>query len=222
MKRWWPLVAAILYVVATFASVLGLPKAPDVNASGEVLVRYYRDHADALRTATWLLTWSLVPFVILMAHVRSFLSGLCRDVMLISVAMFLATGTVWTWFNAGLALHPGALDPHVARTLVDISVYFGPILTVADVLLAGAIGVAAWRGDGGLPRWLAYFSAAFALEQAIETITIFGKSGFIAPGGDMNFQLGAGLLFVWLIALGVATSRRAATAAPAPAPAPAQ
>ena len=73
--------------------------------------------------------------------------------------------------------------------------------------LAGAIGLAAWRGDGGLPRWLAYFSAVFVLEQAVETITIFGKSGFIAPGGDMNFQLGAGLLFVWLIALGVATSK---------------
>src|SRR3954454_9160490 len=208
MKRWWPLLAAIVYVLATVASLSALPKAPGVNASGETLVRYYRDHAGGLRTATWLLTWALVPFVILMAHVRSFLSGLCRDVMLISVAMFVTTGTVWTWFNAGLALHAATLDAHVTRTLVDISLYFGPILTVADVLLAGAVGLAAWRGDGGLPRWLAYFSAVFALEQAIETITIFGKSGFIAPGGDMNFQLGAGLLLVWLIALGVATSRR--------------
>ena len=207
MKRWWPLLAAIVYVLATFASLGALPKAPDVNASGETLVRYYRDHADGLRTATWVLTWALVPFVILMAHVRSFLSGLCRDVMLISVAMFVTTGTVWTWFNVGLALHASTLDPHVTRTLVDISLYFGPILTVADVLLAGAIGLAAWRGDGGLPRWLAYFSAVFVLEQAIETITIFGKSGFIAPGGDMNFQLGAVLLVVWLIALGAATSR---------------
>ena len=154
---------------------------------------------------------ALVPFVILMAHVRSFLSGLSRDVMLISVAMFVTTGTVWTWFNAGLALHAATLDAHVTRTLVDISCYFGPILTVADLLLAGAIGFAAWRGDGGLPRWLAYFSAVFALEQAMETVTIFGKSGFIAPGGDMNFQLGAGLLYVRLIALGVATSRRPAT-----------
>jgi len=214
MRRWWPLLAAIVYVVATFASVTGVPKAPDVNASGEALVQYYLDHAGAVRTATWLLTWSLVPFVILMAHVRSFLSGLSRDVMLISVAMFVTTGTVWTWFHAGLALHGATLDAHVIRTLVDISLYFGPILTVTDVLLAGAIGLAAWRGDGGLPRWLAYVSAVFALEQAIETITIFGKSGFIAPGGDMNFQLGAGLFFVWLIALGFAVSRRPVYARP--------
>jgi hypothetical protein len=207
MKRWWPLLAAIVYVIASFAAIFAVPKAPDVTASGEVLVRYYRDHADTLRTGTWLLTWAFVPFVILMAHVRSFLSGLCREVMLISVTLFAATGTVFTWFNAGLALHATTLDAHVTRTLVDISAYFGPILTVTDVLLAGAIGLAAWRGDGGLPRWLAYFSAVFALEQAIETITIFGKTGYIAPGGDMNFQLGAGLFLVWLIALGVATSR---------------
>jgi len=179
MKRWWPLLAAIVYVVATFASVIAVPKAPGVNATGEALVQYYRDHAEAVRTATWLLTWSLVPFVILMAHVRSFLSGLSRDVMLISVAIFVATGTVWTWFHAGLALHAATLDATVTRTLVDISVYFGPILTVVDVLLAGAIGFAAWRCDGGLPRWLAYLSVVFALEQAIETMTIFGKSGFI-------------------------------------------
>ena len=213
MKRWWPLLAAVVYLAATLTALFALPKAPGVTASGETLVRYYRDHADTLRTATWLLTWSLVPFVILMAHVRSFLSGLCRDVMLISVTMFVATGTVWTWFNVGLALHAATLDPHVTRTLVDISIYFGPILTVADVLLAGAIGLAAWRGDGGLPRWLAYVSAVFVLEQAIETITIFGKRGFIAPGGDMNFQLGAGLLLVWLIAVGIATSRPVTSAA---------
>ena len=42
----------------------------------------------------------------------------------------------------------------------------------------------------------------FAVEQSIETITVFGKSGFIAPGGPMNFTLGAGLLLVWVIASG--------------------
>jgi hypothetical protein len=206
MKRWWPLAAAIVYVIATMAAVFAVPNAPDVSASGAALVRYYRDNADTLRTATWLLTWAIVPFVILMAHVRTFLSGLSRDVMLISVTVFAATGTVWTWFNAGLALHAATLDADVTRTVVDVGRYFGPVLTVADVLLAGSIGLAAWRGDGGLPRWLAYVSAAFVLEQAIETITVLGKSGFIAPGGDMNFQLGAGMFVVWLVAVGVATS----------------
>jgi hypothetical protein len=43
-------------------------------------------------------------------------------------------------------------------------------------------------------------------EQSIETITVFGTRGFIAPGGPMNFTLGAGLFLVWVIGAGVAAS----------------
>ena len=39
------------------------------------------------------------------------------------------------------------------------------------------------------------------IEQAIETITVFGTSGFTAPGGAMNLQLGATVTIVWIIAL---------------------
>jgi hypothetical protein len=113
---------------------------------------------------------------------------------------------VWSWFNLGLALHPATLDPQVARTVADVSVYFAPVLTVSIILLIAPIGLAAWRGEGGFPRWLAWLTAVFALEQSIETITVFGKSGFIAPGGAMNFTLGAGLLLVWVIAAGAATA----------------
>jgi hypothetical protein len=30
---------------------------------------------------------------------------------------------------------------------------------------------------------------------------VFGTHGFIAPGGDMNLLLGAGLTLIWLIGL---------------------
>ena len=43
-------------------------------------------------------------------------------------------------------------------------------------------------------------AVAFA-EQAIETITVFGTGGFIAPGGDMNLILGAALTLAWLVGL---------------------
>jgi hypothetical protein len=86
-----------------------------------------------------------------------------------------------------------------------VSAYFGPVLTVSIVLLIAPIGLAAWRGDGGFPRWLAWFTGVFALEQSIETITVFGKRGFIAPGGPMNFVLGAGLFVAWVIAAGAAS-----------------
>jgi hypothetical protein len=38
-------------------------------------------------------------------------------------------------------------------------------------------------------------------------VTIFGRHGFIAPGGPMNTILGAALVGVWIVCLGVALSR---------------
>jgi hypothetical protein len=210
MKR-WPLVAALGYVVLVSAGLILLPAAPDVTESGARIVRYYHDHDDGVRVATWLSAWSMVPLVLLVAHLRSRLAGVSRDVMLLGAAGLVVTATVFSWFNLGLALHADTLDPQVARTVTDVSAYFGPILTVSLVLLVAPIGLAAWRREGGFPRWLAWLTAVFALEQSIETITVFGKRGFIAPGGAMNFMLGAGLFLAWIIGAGVAASRAAET-----------
>jgi hypothetical protein len=154
----------------------------------------------------WLSAWSMVPLVLLIAHLRSRLAAKSRDVMLLGATGLVITTIVWSWFNLGLALHPDTLDPHVARTVTDISAFFGPVLTVSIVLLIVPIGLAAWRGEGGFPRWLAWLTAVFAVEQSLETITVLGKRGFIAPGGPMNNLLGAGLFLVWVVAAGAATS----------------
>jgi hypothetical protein len=211
MKR-WPLFAAIAYAVLLFAGLFVVPTAPEVSESGARLVRYYQDHGDGIRFSVWCGAWSTVPIVLLIAHLRSRLAGPARDVMLLGGAGLVVTTVVWSWFNAGLALHPDTLDPRVARTVADVSAYFGPVLTVSIVLLIAPIGLAAWRGEGGFPRWLAWVTAVFALEQTIETITVFGKRGFTAPGGAMNFVLGAGLFVIWIISVGAAAS-------PTPAPA---
>jgi hypothetical protein len=50
-------------------------------------------------------------------------------------------------------------------------------------------------------------TAIALVEQLVETVTIFGKHGFIAPGGPMNVELGAGLTAIALLALGVVLSR---------------
>ena len=61
----------------------------------------------------------------------------------------------------------------------------------------------ALRGEAGLPRWLGVVGFVACAEQLVETISIFGSSGFTEPGGAMNLQLGAALVGIWLVAFGV-------------------
>jgi hypothetical protein len=204
MKR-WPLYAAIAYVALLLISLAVVPALPEVSDSGTKVVRFFQDHANGVRVFVWLAAWSTVPLVLLFAALRARLRGTARDVMLLGAASVVITSILWTWFSAGLALHPSTLDASTARTISDIAAYYGPILTVSIVLVIAPVGLAAWRNDG-FPKWLAWVTLVFVLEQSIETITIFGKSGFTEPGGPMNFTLGAGLYIVWLICAGAAVS----------------
>jgi hypothetical protein len=205
VKR-WPVLAAAAYVVAVSTGLFLVPSAPRVTASGSTLVAYYQHHGDGVRAATWLGAVSLAPLALLVAHLRSFTTGIGRDVTMLGAVGLLSATSIWLWFGAGLALNPDNLQPGTARTAANISAYFGPVLTVAVVLLVAPIGLAARRESSGLSRWLAYITAAFVLEQAIETVTIVNTTGFTAPGGAMNLTLGAGLFLVWVLAAGIAST----------------
>jgi hypothetical protein len=86
---------------------------------------------------------------------------------------------------------------------LDVAIFFGPVLTGAFITLIAPVTLLALGGRAGLPRWLGVLGAVAVLEQAIETVTIFGSSGFTEPGGAMNLQLGAGLVMLWLLAFAV-------------------
>src|SRR6476646_8792969 len=89
----------------------------------------------------------------------------------------------------GLLALVEVLGSATARTLADVVAMWGPILTVADIMVAEPILLAA--NEGRFPRWLGIVAAVFAVEQLIETITIIGPpASFISPGGAMNFYLG--------------------------------
>jgi hypothetical protein len=77
--------------------------------------------------------------------------------------------------------------------------------------MLGPVAVVAWRGEAGLPRWLGVVAGIALVEQLVETITITGQRGFIAPGGPMNLLLGAALTVVALLCTGVAVSRAMAS-----------
>jgi hypothetical protein len=109
---------------------------------------------------------------------------------------FAITAQVQAWFWAGLAFNPHGLDPAVARTIFDIAADWGPLVNGSSAAMAGAVAALGFGASPIIPRWLTWLSVVFGLEQAVETITVFGNAGFIAPGGTMNVYLGGVLGFL--------------------------
>ena len=201
--RRWPLLAAVAFVVllAVGHVVVGA-RPPDANASGDQVAAYFRDDGAAIRASAWLTILALLPFGVLVAWFRRQVRGTARDVLLLGGAAYVIVQTVWQVLSVGPALHPDQLDAHTARILLDLTAYVGPMLTAGVLLFAAPIAWASMRHDNGAPSWFLWLTVLLVVEQALETATILGTSGFIAPGGPMNFPLGAGLFVVWVIACG--------------------
>lgn len=192
-------VSAALAVTAIAA--FGTP--PDAAAPGAALVSWFQEHGGRVRWAMWLLTLNAVPTAIVFALLRGVLPTPHRDVFLIGAIGLVATTSVQTWPWLGLALHSDRLDPGTARTVLDVAIFWGPVLTGSTVTMMAAPTWLALRSEAGLPRWLGVIGAVACAEQLVETITIFGSSGFTEPGGPMNLQLGAALVWIWLVAFAV-------------------
>lgn len=213
MSRRTPLVAGIVFAVLFTVALLMVPTLPGTDQPASAVVSHLRDHADALRVQALLLTLGFLALAIVLAYARSRLDGPAGYAFTIGSALIIAEFSVELWFTGGLALHATSLDPVVARTVADLALMFGPILTVADVIVAVPIVLGAKAGR--FPRWLGVLAAVFALEQFVETVTIIGAPGaFISPGGPMNMFLGGALFIVFFLALGVSAARL-----PDPAPA---
>src|SRR3954463_8991353 len=194
---------ALLYLGATLA--LGSP--PDASDSGATVVRWFSTHKDNVRTSAWLLTLAAPLFALYAAFVRQHLPAGLRDLWLIGATAFLAETAVQSWIWLALAFHGHSVNPDTSRTLLDVANYWGPVLTSTTVMMLTPVVFAALGPERLLPRWLGYLAAVAVAEQLVETLTIFGKSGFMAPGGPMNLFLGAGIVAVTLVALGVVVSR---------------
>jgi len=188
--------------VLAFGSLLLLGTPPAAAESGPQVVAWFRENRDAVRWAVWMLTVSIPPVAVMIALLRGLLPSPHRDVYLIGGVAFLVMGGVFSWTLAALALHADNLDPAIARTVLDVAVFFGPVLTGATTTMMAPVTVLALRGRADLPAWLGLLGLAAFVEQSIETITIFGSTGFTQPGGAMNLQLGAGLTLAWLLSFG--------------------
>lgn len=201
MGRRIPLVAGIVFAVLFALAVLMVPPLPGTDRPASAVGSHLRDHADALRLQALLLTLGILALVIVLSYARTRLEGPAGYAFTIGSALIIAEFSVELWFSSGLALHANTLDPELARTVTDVALMFGPILTIADVIVAVPIALAAKAGR--FPGWLGVLAAVFAVEQFVETVTIIGGPGlFISPGGPMNMFLGGALFVVFFLALG--------------------
>jgi hypothetical protein len=196
--------AGVLYVVGFVA--LGSP--PGASDRPVKVLAWFRDHRTDVRLYAWTAAFGTLAFAVVAGIIRGALPAPSRDVFLLGASAFIVETAVQAWFWAALALHPIALPPVTARLLLDVASYWGPVLTGATTAMIGSVTVLGLRARPLIPPWLTVIGALAFLEQAVETVTVFGRHGFIAPGGGMNVVLGAAFTAVWVGALVVWAAAR--------------
>ena len=196
------MIAGVAFAVLYATAVLLIPSLPGPDAG-------------LVRPQALLLTFSALAVVVVLAFARDRLAGPAAHLFTIGSAVTVTQLCVSVWFIAGSALRPGQVTVGTALAIDDVGAMWLPVVTVANILVAAPILLAA--NEGELPRWLGTAAAVFTVEQLIETITIIGPPGsFISPGGPMNHYLGGTLTAAFYLALGVALALPDRPAAQAP------
>ncbi|WP_235674639.1 hypothetical protein [Mycolicibacterium pulveris] len=205
MDRRTPMIAGITFGVLFAVALAMVPTMPGIGQPGHDIVAHANAHSAAMRAHALLAAFGSLALVVVLGHARDRLTGPAGYVFTIGSALVLVQLIIATWFTAGFALHPAQLGSATARTIGDILAMSAPMLTIANIMVAAPILLAA--NEDRLPRWLGIAAAVFTVEQLIETITIIGPPGsFISPGGPMNVYLGGSLFIAFFTALGVALS----------------
>ncbi|MGE2835024.1 hypothetical protein [Mycobacterium sp. SMC-4] len=174
-------------------------------ATAVLILPAMSDDPSALRAQALMLAFAALALGFLAAAVRERLTGPPAHLFTIGSTLLLAQLCVAIWLTAGPAIRPGQVNGATAATLDDIGSLWLPTATIANIMVATPILLAA--NEDRLPRWLGVGAAIFIVEQLIETITIIGPPGsFISPGGPMNLYLGGTLTAAFVLAVGVAVS----------------
>ena len=189
----------IVFYVGSFVALGG--SVPTVESTGQEILDWFIDNGGNARAYAWTAPFAALALTVFGGMITALLPAPHRYVFLGGVLMWVITGLVQAWFWAGLALRPEGLDAGTAQTLFDIAQYWGPIINGSTMTMAVALIPLGFGTSRLVPVWLAWLSVALFVEQAVETVTVFGQSGFIAPGGAMNLYLGGLIGLAWTIGL---------------------
>lgn len=188
------LVTAAMYI-GSFA-VLG-DSFPSINSTGEEVIAWFSANATAARTYAWCGAFISLGLFIVGGQVAALLPRTHAYIFLGGMLGWAITAQVQAWFWAGLALAPSELTPGAARVIFDIPAFWGPLVNASSAAMAAPLVMLGLGNSSIVPRWVGWLSLVFMLEQSIETITVFGQTGFLAPGGTMNLYVGGVIGFAW-------------------------
>lgn len=196
------LVAGIGWIVFYSGSFIALGSSfPTVESTGQEIIDWFADNQLNAQMYAWTAAFAALTLTVFGSMITALLPRPHRYIFFGGILMWAITGMVQAWFWAGLALHPENLEPGTAQTLFDIPQYWGPIINGSTMTMAVALIPLGFGATQVIPSWLAWLSIILFVEQGVETITVFGESGFIAPGGAMNLYLGGLIGMAWVIGL---------------------
>jgi hypothetical protein len=193
----WGCVGWIVFYVASFAA-LG-QSFPTVDSTGAEIVSWFTENGANAQFYAWTAAFAALTLTVFGAMITGLLPSPQKYIFFGGVLMWVITGMVQAWFWAGLAFRPENLDPGTAEVLFVIPQYWGPIINGSTMTMSLALILLGFGTSASIPRWLAWLSVVLFVEQAIETVTVFGQTGFLAPGGGMNLYLGGVIGMAWVI-----------------------
>jgi len=196
-----PTIAAVSFVLLLSCAVLVCDVPPQVDASGQRILDWAQTNQRAIGAQVWLVAVAWLPGAMLFTLVHRRMRGAPATAFLLGTALSMCLIFVGGMLRLGLMRHASALTASEARLVAGIEAQWGPLATIGNVLQAGALAVAVRQGQ--FTAWLFPISLMFAVEQAVETVTILMSGSIWGPGGLLNLG-GAALYLVWVLAIGIA------------------
>ncbi|MEM7146841.1 MAG: hypothetical protein AAF591_17045 [Verrucomicrobiota bacterium] len=193
----WSCILWIVFYVASFAA-LG-QAFPTVGSSGSEIVAWFTDNGTRALFYAWTAAFAALSLTVFGAMLTGLFPSPHRYIIFGGVLMWVITGMVQAWFWAALAYRAQSLEPGIAEIMFVIPQFWGPIINGSTMTMALPFILLGFGDAAIVPRWLAWLSVVLFIEQGVETITVFGQRGFLAPGGGMNLYLGGLIGLAWVI-----------------------
>lgn len=199
--------AAIAYVVVLTVAGLLPGSPPPVNASADQIAAYVSAHQLPLLIASWLAFPGLAFFLWYVVGLRAFLrqapgqdEGL-GTYMLVAGVLTAVVATLSAFFQAILGYHAADLGSGGIRVLYDAFAISGTLIYAPLAIYVFAASHSS-RRHGSFPAGLTALGYLSALGAAVSTLSIFFKSGVLAPNGWLVIVLGLILYGLWTLGTG--------------------